>query len=309
MPYLRRHASQELQDRFIPDIVQGVKKFCIALSEAGVGSDAGQLVTNAVKSADGKDYIINGEKKWITQGLVSDYCILAVRTGGPGLKGISVVVCPLESPGITRKRIIMSGQVTAYHALITFKDARIPVANLIGEEGKGMEYFVSNVNHERLLLATSAARFARTALSTAFKYSMERKAFGKTLLDQPVVRHKFAKAGALLEGYWAWVEQVGYQCSKLSEEEINRMCGGSICLLKAQGGIVFHECASVATLIMGAVGYARHESGSLVEKLWREVTGVRVPAGSEDFMLDQGIKQLRRRYDEDLKRQAASSKL
>ncbi|EMD95279.1 hypothetical protein COCC4DRAFT_149257 [Bipolaris maydis ATCC 48331] len=309
-PYLIRHGSHELQERFLPDILLGKKTFCLALSEPGVGSDASQISTTAVKSADGKEYIINGEKKWITSGMRSDYCILGVRTGGPGSKGLSVVVCPLKDyPGVSRRRITMSGQITALHAHITLKNVRIPVTNLVGEEGKGLKYVVSNVNHERLLLATSAARFSRVALSTAFKYSMERKAFGKALLDQAVVRHRFAKAGAQLEGFWSWVEQVAYQCSKMSEEEINKVNGGAICLLKAQGGIVFQECAEVASLIMGAVGYARNESGSLVEKLWREVIGVRVPAGSEDVMLDQGINQMRRSYQDDLGRLGESSKL
>jgi len=226
------------------------------------------------------------------------------------MKGISVVVCPLAGqPGVTRRRITMSGQITALQAHITFKDVRVPVANLVGEEGKGLYYVISTVNFERLLLATSAARLSRLALSTAFKYSLERKAFGKTLMDQPVVRHKFAKAGAELEGFWSWIEQVGYQCSKMSEEEINKTNGGAICLLKAKGGIVFHECMQVATLVMGAVGYARNESGALIEKLWREVVGVRVPAGSEDVMLDQGIKQMKRHYEDNLRQLEGWSKL
>ncbi|KAM3418711.1 hypothetical protein BST61_g4688 [Cercospora zeina] len=311
LPYIFRHGSRGIRERYVPDVIRGKQKFAIAMSEAAVGSDAGQLETTAVKSADGKDYIINGEKKWITQGLVSDYVMLGARTGPPGSgsAGVSVIICPLVGPGISRERIVMSGQVTAYHAKITFKNARVPVSNLIGEEGKGLQYFVSNVNHERLLLAASAVRFARTALSTAFKYATERRAFGKTLLDQPVVRHRFAKAGAELEGYSAWVDQVGYQCSQLSEEEINKFCGGSICLLKAKGGMVFQECCSTAALVMGAVGYARNESGALIEKLWREVMGTRIPAGSEDVMLDQGINQYRRQYLAELKRAGGSSKL
>lgn len=280
------------------------------MSEPGVGSDAANITTTAVKSADGKYYVVNGAKKWISTAYYADYTMMGVRTGGPGASGISVLVCPLKGyPGITLERIITSGQVTTNHAHIKLNNVKIPAGNLVGEEGKGLSYFVSNVNHERVLLATTAARLSRVALSTAFGYCLEREAFGKKLMDQPVVRHRFAKAGSELEAFWSWIEQVAYQCSLMSEEEINKLNGGAICLLKARGGMVFHECAAVAALVMGGVAYARTGPGSIIEKLWREVNGTRVPAGSEDVMLDQGIKQMVKSYQQELKRLKEVSKL
>ena len=193
---------------------------------------------------------------------------MAVRTGGPGSRGegLSLLVVPLKNyPGVTMRRLKVSGQISAGTTFIELDDVEVPVSNLIGREGQGMKYIMTNFNHERLSIAVGATRQSRAALSAAFEYVMKREAFGKPLMQQPVVRHRLAKAGALLESQWAWIEQFGYQLTQMKKEDADRELGGLTALLKAHSGIVLKECADVAVLLFGGNGYTRSGQGQIAE--------------------------------------------
>jgi acyl-CoA dehydrogenase len=191
---------------------------------------------------------------------------MAVRTGGPGAKGLSVVVVPLKNhPGVSMRRLQVSGQKTGGTTYIELDDVKVPVSNLVGKEGDGMRIIMTNFNHERLVIAVGVTRQARVALSAAFSYCLKREAFGKTLMDQPVVRHRLAKAGAELETMWAWVEQILYQLTHMSKEEGDRQLGGLTALAKAKSAMVLNECAQVAVLLFGGNGFTQTGQGELVE--------------------------------------------
>jgi len=140
------------------------------------------------------------------------------------------------------------------------------------------------------------------------EYAMKREAFGKTLMDQPVVRHRLAKAGADLETLQALVFEFVYQLNHLSKVEADAKLGGPTALLKAKAGMVFNECAQTAVLIFGGNGYTRTGQGELVEKIYRDVMGARIPGGSEDVMLDLAVRQLVKQFQREAK-QAANSRL
>jgi acyl-CoA dehydrogenase len=141
IPPIIKFGSKQLHEKFLPDLLPGKKRACIAITEPGAGSDVANIATTAKKSADGKHYIINGEKKWITNGFWSDYAAMAVRTGGPGAAGLSMIVCPLKGyPGVTMRRLKVQGQISAGTTYIELDDVKVPVENLIGEEGMGMRY-------------------------------------------------------------------------------------------------------------------------------------------------------------------------
>ncbi|KAF2667477.1 short-chain specific acyl-CoA dehydrogenase mitochondrial precursor [Microthyrium microscopicum] len=297
IPPLIKFASKSLQEKYLPDLLLGKKRICIAITEPGAGSDVANISTTAEKSSDGKHYIVNGSKKWITTGIWSEYATMAVRTGKAGPGGLSLLLVPLKGhPGVTMRRLKVGGQITGGTTYIELDDVKVPVENLIGEEGKGMTYIMTNFNHERLAIAIGATRQARVALSAAFAYVMKREAFGKTLIEQPVVRHRIAKAGALLESQWAWVEQFVYQMTKMKKAEADVELGGLTALCKAQAGIVINECAQVAVLLFGGNGYTRTGQGEVAERIYREVNGVRIPGGSEDVMLDLAVRQLLKIY-------------
>ncbi|KAK3698468.1 hypothetical protein LTR37_016939 [Vermiconidia calcicola] len=297
VPPVIKFGSKELQDRVLPDFYLGRKRVCIAITEPDAGSDVANIKTEAKKSADGKKYIINGTKKWITNGIWSEYASMAVRTGGPGAAGLSMILVPLKGhPGVDMRRLKVSGQISAGTTYIELDDVEVPVENLIGEEGMGMRYIMTNFNHERLSIAISATRQARVALSSAFAYTLKREAFGKPLMDNAVVRHRLAKCGALLESHWSWVESFVYQMCKMKKEDADVELGGLTAAAKAHTGIVLKECADCAVLLFGGNGYTRTGQGEIAERMWREVNGVRVPGGSEDVMLDLMVRQLVKNY-------------
>ena len=299
LPPILKFGSRELQERFVPDLILGKKRVCIAITEPEAGSDVANIVTTAVKSEDGKHYVVNGIKKWycswksfnfshefvltsivrITNGLWSDYASMAVRTGGHGAGGISMLIVPLKNQsGVTMRRIQVGGQRSAGTTFIELDDVQVPVENLIGTENQGMLYVMQNFNHERLTISAGVNRIARVALSSAFAYCMRREAFGKTLMDQPVVRHRLAIAGAELESQWAWIENFVYMMTRMSEHNANTELGGLTALAKAMAGRVLGECANTAVLLYGGNGYTKSGQGELVESkktfdshIWYEV--------------------------------------
>jgi acyl-CoA dehydrogenase len=309
IPPILSFGSEALQAKFLPDLLPGKKRCCIAITEPGAGSDVANIATTARLSPDGKEYILNGEKKWITNGIWSDYATMAVRTGGPGPSGISVLVVPLKNhKGVSMRRLKVMGQMAGGTTYIELDDVRVPAENLLGKEGQGMKYIMQNFNHERMLISIGATRQARVALSTAVAYALKREAFGKTLLEQPVVRHRIAKAAADLETLQAYVFEFVYQLNNMSKAEADEKLGGPTALLKAKAGMVFAACAETAVLVFGGNGYTRTGQGELVEKIYRDVMGARIPGGSEDVMLDLAVRQLVKNYQRGLKK-AEGSKL
>lgn len=239
---------------------------------------------------------------------------MAVRTGPPGsgAAGLSLIVVPLkDQAGVNRRKIKICGSETSGTTYIELEDVRVPVSNLVGTEGAGMKYVMTNFNHERLTIAVGIVRQARVALSTAFEYVLQREAFSKPLIAQPVVRHRLAKAGAELETLSAWVEQFLYQMTKLSKQDADRELGGLTALAKAKAGMVINECSQCAVLLFGGNGMTRTGRGELVERIYRDVPTSRIPGGSEDVLLDLSVRQLVKNYQNGLKKlqRGAGSKM
>lgn len=139
VPPILKFGNEQLQERFLPELLLGKKRSCIAITEPDAGSDVAGITTTATKSQDGKHWIVNGTKKWITNGFWTDYASMAVRTGGEGsgAKGLSMLVVPLKGyPGVTMRRFKVGGQISAGTTFIELDDVKVPVENLIGEEGK-----------------------------------------------------------------------------------------------------------------------------------------------------------------------------
>jgi alkylation response protein AidB-like acyl-CoA dehydrogenase len=214
-PPLKQYASPALQAKILPEILSGRKRICLAITEPSAGSDVRGITTTAEKTPDGKHYIVNGEKKWITNGMFSDYFMTAVRTGGPGAGGMSMLLIPRLEGIMTRKIEIGAGGMGAT-TYITFEDVKVPVEYLVGQEGMGFKYTMSNFNHERLWIAFQAIRGARLCVEDAFSWCLKREAFGKTLIEQPVVRHKFGHMGRQIDAFQSWVESVVWELDHLS---------------------------------------------------------------------------------------------
>lgn len=285
-------ASEEMQKRYLPDLLTGRKRICLAITEPRAGSDVAGLGTTAEKTADGKHYIVNGEKKWITNGIYSDYFTTAVRTSGkPGdMRGITFLVIP-KGPGVkTRKMEIMGGSASGT-TYVTYEDVKVPVENVIGKEGEGFKYIMQNFLHERITIIVIACRLCRVCLEQTVEHCKRRKAFGKSLMDQPVVRHKIALMASKTEALSAYMESVVYQISQMSTVEANARMGGQAALLKAYATATIEYVASEAVKLFGGMGITQSGPGQTVERIFREYKALQIPGGSEDVMLDLGVRQ------------------
>ena len=148
LPPVLHFAAEHLKEKVCGPCLRGEKVICLAITEPSAGSDVANLKTTAVKSPCGKYYIVNGEKKWITNGVFADFFTVAVRTGGEGMGGLSLLLVE-RSEGIKTTQMKCSGVWPSGTTYITFEDVKVPVENLIGKENEGFKYIMYNFNHER----------------------------------------------------------------------------------------------------------------------------------------------------------------
>src|SRR6185369_4003857 len=170
----------------------GEKIGALAITEPGGGSDVGHLTTTAIK--DGDHYIVNGAKTYITSGVRADFVTTAVRTGGPGAGGVSLLVVEKGTPGFTVDRSLRKmGWHCSDTAELSYVDVRVPVANLVGEEGSGFYQIAEQFVVERIALAVHAYGIAARSLELTAAYCRDRDTFGKPLITNQVVRHKLVE--------------------------------------------------------------------------------------------------------------------
>jgi len=290
LPPVMLFGSRPLKDKVCGPCLRGEKVICLCVTEPTGGSDVANLQTTATRSADGRYFIVNGEKKWITNGVFADFFTVAVRTGGPGAQGISFLLLERSMPGITTRQMKCSGVWPSGTTYITFEDVQVPVENLIGEENAGFKYIMFNFNHERWMLIIESLRFARVCLEDSLRYATRRETFGKKLIEHPVIRLKLAHMARQIEATQAWLENVTYQMKTMPKEVARERLGSPLALLKAQTTITFEFCAREAAQIFGGLAYTRGGQGERVERLYREVRAYAIGGGSEEIMLDLGIR-------------------
>jgi len=289
LPPVLNYATEEVKQKVVPGALRGEHNCCLAITEPSAGSDVANLKTTA--KLEGDHYIVNGEKKWITNGIFAKYFTVAARTGAAGMGGITFLLLDKDMPGITTRKMKCSGVWSSGTTYITFEDVKVPKGNLLGKENKGFKYIMENFNHERFMICAMTNRFSRVCLEESLKFANKRKTFGKTLIQHPVIRWKIAEMARLVEATHCWIEWVVYQMDTMSKMEANLKLGGHTALLKVQSTKVFEYCARESAQIFGGLGYTRGGQGEKVERLNREVRAMAVPGGSEEVMLDLGVRQ------------------
>ncbi|USK87025.1 acyl-CoA dehydrogenase family protein [Peribacillus asahii] len=215
VPYLHSFGTDEQKQKYLPGCVSGDIITAIAMTEPGAGSDLANIRTTAIK--DGDDYIINGQKTFITNGILSDLIIVACKTdpqASPPHKGVSLFLVERDTPGFSRgRKLDKVGMHSQDTAELIFEDVKVPAANLLGEEGRGFKYLMAKLQQERILAAIGGQVAAEDMLELTLQYVKEREAFGKpiskfqntqftlaeiatevqvgrTFIDQLVVRHQ-----------------------------------------------------------------------------------------------------------------------
>lgn len=289
LPPIYNHGSDAVKAKVVPAALRGEVSCCLCITEPSAGSDVANLKTSA--KLEGDHYILNGEKKWITNGIFAKYFTVACRTGEAGMNGISLLMVESDMPGVTTRKMKCSGVWSSGTTYITFDDVKVPKGNLLGKENSGFKYIMENFNHERFGICAMTNRFSRVCLEESLKFATKRKTFGKTLVQHPVIRWKIAEMARLIEATHAWLEWATYQMNTMGKMEANLKLGGHTALLKVQCTKVFEYCAREGAQIFGGLGYTRGGQGEKVERLNREVRAMAVPGGSEEVMLDLGVRQ------------------
>lgn len=289
LPPVMNFASDYLKDKVVADCLRGDKFICLNISEPQTGSDVANLYTTARKEGD--FYILNGEKKWITNGTFADYFTVAVRTGGPGHHGLSFLLVERDMPGVSTRHMKCMGVWSSGTAFVTFDDVKVPACNLIGKENEGFKYIMYNFNHERWGFCVQATRLARVCAEEAFKYANKRETFGKHLMDHQMIRGKFAEMFRMVESCSTWVESLTYQMKTMSKKEQNAKLGGQIALCKVHCSKTMEFCAREAAQIFGGASYVRGGVGEKIERIYREVRAYAIPGGSEEVLSDFAVRQ------------------
>ncbi|RAS12298.1 acyl-CoA dehydrogenase family protein [Cupriavidus alkaliphilus] len=280
-PPIAAAGSEAMKARVLPPILSGEKICALAITEPAAGSDVAQLATSARR--DGGYYVVNGTKLYITSGMRADYLTVAVRTGGPGAGGVSLLLVEGDTPGLTRTPLKKMGWWASDTAQLFFDDCRVPVENLIGEAGKGFAAITKNFNHERLALAAAACGYAQVCYHDALEWARVRRTFGKRLADHQVVRHQLIDMATRIEATRALLDDLA---SRLDD---GATPVAQIAMAKNLATRTFQFCADRAVQLLGGMGYMR---GSRVERLYREVKVMMIGGGAEEIMKDLAARQL-----------------
>ena len=281
-PPIAAAGTAELKSRVLPRILSGEKISCLAITEPSGGSDVSAIQTSAVR--DGEDYVVRGSKTFITSGMRGDYFTVAVRTGGPGIDGVSLLLIEADRPGFARTELKKMGWWASDTATLYFDDVRVPAANLLGEENRGFRLIMNNFNSERLGMAAGANMNARVAFEEALAYARERHTFGQRLADHQVIRHKLVEMARAVNATQAYLEITAWRMAQ-GESPV-----ADLAMLKIQATQTMEFCAREAVQIFGGAGYIR---GHKVERIYREVRVNAIGGGSEEILRDLAARQMK----------------
>lgn len=191
LAHMNAEGTEAQKQKYLVAGLKGELIGCLAITEPGGGSDVASLTTKALR--DGDHFVINGSKTFISNGVLSDYIVAAVRTGGPGAKGVSMVIIDRDTPGVSATALKKLGWHASDTGEIAFDNVRVPVENLLGDENKGFFYIMQHFASERLGMALIGVAQAQLAIDLAIQYMAEREAFGRPISKFQVLRHRIAQ--------------------------------------------------------------------------------------------------------------------
>jgi citronellyl-CoA dehydrogenase len=275
-PALALFGSDALRQKFLAPAISGDMVGCIGVSEPGAGSDVASVKTTARK--DGDDYIINGGKMWITNSLQADWmCLLANTSEGPAHKNKSLIIVPMNTPGITvAKKIRKIGMMSSDTGLIHFDDVRVPQRNRIGEEGMGFTYQMQQFQEERLWAAANAIQSLTNCIEQTIAYTGERMAFGKSILDNQTVHFKMAELKTEVESLRA----LTYMATEyyLAGKDVTEWAS----MAKLKAGRLLRTVPDSCLQYWGGMGFTWD---NLVSRLYRDGRLASIGGGADEVML------------------------
>ncbi len=274
IPPILALGTEEQKFRFVPPVLKGEKISALGITEPDAGSDVANIRTRASRRDD--HYRVNGSKMFITSGARADQLTCAVRTGGEGSRGISLLVIPSQAPGYAvSKKLRKMGWWASDTAQIFLEECRVPVENLLGREGQGFYGIMENFQNERLQLSVMANMTSQIALEESLRYAKEREAFGRALSGFQVTRHRLADMATLVEASREFVYRVAARMGA-GENQVKE-----ISMAKNFACTVSDRVTFDAVQIHGGAGYMREY---LVERLYRDNRILSIGGGTQEIM-------------------------
>ena len=283
-PHLVHAGTPQQLERYLPKVISGERIAAVAVTEPDAGSDVKAIRTRARR--EGAEWVLNGSKMFITNGVHADLIIVAARTDpdARGAGGISMFIVEKGAPGLRVGRALKKqGWLCSDTAELVFDDCRIPADNLLGRENAGFYAIMRNFQTERIALAAMAVGHALTALELTLAYVKQRQAFGGVLYQQQVIRQRLAMLQAKTEA----ARQLMYHCAWLVTQK--RECVREVSMLKALTGELVNEVVYTCQQFHGGMGYMRE---SPIERLVRDARVLAIGGGATEIMLEEVAKRL-----------------
>ncbi|WP_241153775.1 acyl-CoA dehydrogenase family protein [Nocardioides pantholopis] len=286
LPHIAAHGSPDLVERYVRPTLAGERIGSLAITEPGGGSDVGNLRTTAeLVTGDGEPYyLVNGAKTFITSGARADFVTTAVRTGGAGSGGVSLLVVDTDTPGFTVDRSLAKmGWHCSDTAELSYVDVRVPAGNLVGEEDAGFWYIAEQFVVERMALAVHGYGIAARSLELAAAYCRERTTFGEPLIRRQVVRHKLVEMHRRVEAARAYTHAVAAR--HVAGEQVI----AEACLAKQTACEAATYVCDQAVQLHGGTGYMH---GTEVERHYRDARLLPIGGGATEVLTDLAAKLL-----------------
>ncbi|HEY0890845.1 MAG TPA: acyl-CoA dehydrogenase family protein [Nocardioides sp.] len=286
LPHIAAHGSPDLIERYVRPTLAGELIGSLGITEPDGGSDVARIRTTAVR--DGDHYVVNGSKTFITSGVRADFVTTAVRTGGPGAGGVSLLVVDKDTPGFTVTRSLRKmGWHCSDTAELSYVDVRVPVENLVGEENAGFFYIAEQFVTERIALAVHAYGTAARSLALTAAYCRERRTFGEPLIARQVVRHKLVEMHRRVEVAKAYTHAVAQRY--VDAGGVNEQVIAEAALAKQTAVEACDWVVDQAVQLHGGTGYMH---GTEVERHYRDSRILPIGGGATEVMTDLAAKLL-----------------
>ena len=274
-PPILRFGTEEQKQRYLVPAIRGEKVACLGISEPNAGSDVQNVQTWARR--DGDDWVINGSKIFITNGIRADFITLVARTDrGRGFEGVTLFLVDTDNPGFKRSRKLEKvGMLSSDTAELSFEEMRVPGDAVLGEVGKGFYNIMWELQGERMIGAAGSIAGAQLTLDATIAYAKEREAFGKPIAAQQVIRHMLVDMAAKIEV----AREYNYATARRFGDGEYPVKEISICKLVT--GQVAFEVADTCMQIWGGSGYM---ASNPVQRSWRDSRLIRIGGGTDEIM-------------------------
>lgn len=275
-PALARFGSAELREKFLRPAISGDAVGCIGVSEPSAGSDVANIKTTARR--DGDDYVINGSKTWITNGMMADWCCLLVNTSEADGRHTnkSLIMVPMDSKGIERHKIDKIGMNSSDTATLFFDNVRVPARNIVGQEGMGFQMQMMQFQEERLWAAANGLPSLDRMIDATIEYTRERETFGKKLIENQVIHFRLAELRTEVECLraltWRAIEDY------VNGKDVVKLAS----MAKLKGGRLSREISDACLQYWGGMGYTRE---NIISQFYRDGRLWSIGGGADEIML------------------------